>query len=255
MSKDAYEQFLAEVLQGVPDESRAAIEGALKDTQIAPKIRERVLARSDYSRQSDALRAEREAFQREVSEARTKIQGWEKWYGETSQQQAQLQERLNAYQSQFGDLEDGTVKPQGISQEVFDKRLADEFDRRDRDAIAFADLLTELKLDHRDKFKEKLDTRALVQYATEHNLPLQAAYREFVAPKDEELRAADLEAKIKAAKEEGKREALSEHKLPVASGFGDVHTLDRVASVGKNANERIANATRHWNEQGNHSLY
>lgn len=254
-NKDPYEQFLAEVLSAVPEENRAAIEGTLKNEQLAPRIRERVLARSDYSRQSDTLRQERLAFEAQVAEAKNKISGWENWYAQTSAEQTRLQAENAAYKAQFGDVDGEPVKqPTGITEEAFNNRLTSELDRRDRDAIAFADVLTELKLDHRDRFKEKLNTAELVEFATKNGLPLQAAYREYVSPKEEELREADLSAKLKAAKEEGAREALSQHRLPTASGFSEVHTLDRVADVGKTSSDRVRNAVDNWNKS-NHSLY
>lgn len=256
MAKDAYEQFLAEVLQGVPDDQKAAIEGTLKNEQLAPKIRERVLARSDYSRNMDSLKAEKERFSAEVAEARTKIAGWQNWYGQTSQEFETVRRQNEAYKSQFGELDgDGERRPVGITQEQIDQRLRQEFDKRDASAIAFADVLTEIKLEHRDNFKEKLDTNALVKYATERGLPLDTAYREFVAPRMEERREAEVAERIAAAKAEGRKEALSEHKLPTIASYGDVHILDRAPKVGKTQSDRVAAATAHWNEQGNHSLF
>lgn len=254
---DTYEAFLAEVLAEVPADRRGAVEGALKDEKLAPKIRERVLARSDYSRNMDRLKQEREQFQREVTEARGRISGWQNWYEQTSKQAAELQRQNEAYKSQFGELEGGerVVTKPGVTQEEIDARLRREFDQRDSSAIAFADALTEIKLDHRETFKEKLDTQALIRFATEKGLPIDTAYREFVAPRMEEKRQKEVDDKIAAAREEGRRQALSEHKLPGLSSHGEIHTLDRVEKVGKTAGDRVRAATEHWNEQGNHSYF
>lgn len=68
---------------------------------------------------------------------------------------------------------------------------------------------------HAAKFNEELDVDALEEIATKKGLPLEAAYNEYIAPREDERRNKDLEARIKAARDEGAREALSRHKLPV----------------------------------------
>lgn len=63
---------------------------------------------------------------------------------------------------------------------------------------------------------EPLDVEALERLAIENNLPsLEMAYEQFVRPREDEKRQKDLEEKIKAAREEGAREAMSRQKLPV----------------------------------------
>jgi hypothetical protein len=70
---------------------------------------------------------------------------------------------------------------------------------------------------HVMKFKEPLDTRALDKFCEGKQFPsLEAAYNEYVRPRVEEQQKTQLEAQLKQAREEGAKDALSRHNLPVA---------------------------------------
>ena len=129
------------------------------------------------------------------------------------------------------------------------EQLDQELRKRDELAIRFADVLTDLKMEHKDRFKERLDTQSLTQYAMQRGLPIDAAYRELVAPQVEKQREAELEDRIKRAREEGEREALSRHNLPmVADPTRPVHVLDARDTAKTDARSRVTAAVADWNQ-------
>lgn len=246
MAKDAYDAFLAECVAKVPEGKRAQVEEMLKDSEIAPAIRDRVLARSEFSRSMDQLRSERSEFEKTVAEANRNIEGWKDWYGNASTEFASTQERLRAYEETYGVLEGG-AKPRFVTEEAVTKRLSDELANRDRLAIQFADMLTDLKLEHRQKYNERLNTEELIEFATKRGQRLTDAYRDFTADKAREIDDKAMEEKLKKAREEGAREYATQHKLPVAPVSMEPHPLDRSREVPKDSRDRVSAAVAAWN--------
>jgi hypothetical protein len=249
---DAYEQFLADLIAAVPDDKRAMVEETLKSDTVGAKLREGVLARADYSRQSDTLRTEREAFQAEVAEARQNITGWQQWYTGATQDYASLQERVTAYEEAFGALDgkEPVHRDQNyLTKQEYEAALA----QRDALAIQFADTLTDLKFDHKDKFGERLDTTKLIAFARERGLPIDSAYREFIADRVEERRQKDTDERIQKAKEEGAREYATTHRLPFSTGPSEAHPLDNAQKVPGDSRERVRAAVAAWNSAPTHS--
>lgn len=226
-SKDTiYSEFLAELKAINP-----AIEEIVKDEKVSAKLRESVLARADYSQSMDDLKVQQDTFAAEVAAARDKIAGWQKWYGDTSKQFADVQKQLEVYKEEYGELDDASkrqvAREAGFTKDEFEKRLNEEINKRDVAALKFVDDLTDLKIEHRQKFNEKLDTAAVYEIAGKQQLPLNLAYKEYIADKEADLRKKDYDAAIAAAKAEGAREALSHHKLPQVNNNPDyVHVLD-----------------------------
>jgi hypothetical protein len=102
------------------------------------------------------------------------------------------------------------------------------------------DILSDLKYDHRDSFKERLDTDALIKFATEKGLPLETAYKEWVAPRVAERESESRKQDIKDAEERGAREALSKHRLPTApiSSGPSIFSIPKDTPVVSNEFER-----------------
>lgn len=238
----AFNEFLADLKAINP-----GIEEALKDERVSTKLREGVLARADYSSNMDTLRAEREAFAAEVQEARQKITGWQNWYGEASTEVANIQTKLQQYESTYGPIEDAADRKQaartlGISKEELNSTLEERMNQRDIAALKFADDLTDIKIDFKDRFKEKLDTTAVFELAGKHGTDLKTAYNYHIAERVEEQRNKDVDERIKQAREEAVREYASQHNLPVVPTNSDVvHVLD-AKDVPATSRDRIAAA-------------
>lgn len=244
-----YAEFLAELKALNP-----AIEEVLKDEKVSSKLRDGVLARADYSASMDDLKAQREQFATEVQAAREKIAGWQDWYGKTTQQFSATQEELAKYKEEFGDLTEGQQKKvaaqMGMTPEQVTQALNQELQVREQAYLKFADDLTDLKIEHREKFKEKLDTEAVFKIAGEKQLPLDVAYSVYIADRVEELRQADVKEQIAKAKEEGAREYATKHNLPLVPNNPDVvHVLD-VQQPGKTQKDRVSAALADFMSRG-----
>ena len=235
-----FNEFLADLKSVNPQ-----IEEILKDEKVSAKLKEGVLARAEFSSQMDALSTERRQFESEVAEARQKIERWQDWYGKTSQEVATIQDELKRYRDEYGELtHEGrrAAKAQGLTAEEFDKKLQDEINKRDLANLKFADDLTDIKIDYRERFKEKLDTGAVFKIAGEKNLPLDAAYNIFIADKVEEQRKVAYAEEIKRNREEAVAEYAAKHNLPVIdSNPAHVHVLD-MKDVPTDSSSRVSAA-------------
>lgn len=241
--KDAiFKEYLAEL-----EAINPAIKDILADEKVSTKLREGVLARADYSSSMDTLRAERESFAAEVAEARTRIDGWQKWYGEASKQVATTQEQLEAYKEAYGDLDAGEkrriAQNAGYTKEEFEKRLQDEINKRDVANLKFADDLTDVKIDFMSRFKEPLDTEEVFKIAGERGVDLKTAYNQHIAERVEDQRNKEFEARIKQEREDAVKEYASKHNLPVLDNRSDVvpHVLDS-KDAPKTSHDRVAAA-------------
>ncbi len=255
VTKDTYDSFLQSVISKVPEAERGVVEQAFSHNAVAAELRDAVLARADYSRSQDSLTAAQSAFEAEVTEARQNIADWQDWYAKQVEVVAETESQLKEYRETYGDLEP-TMNDDRGKRATHGHQAADSIDldtlqstlaTRDQLAIKFADMLTDLKLDHQRDFNEKLDSTALMEYATKKGLPLDLAYRELVQPKVEEKRAIDLTKRIDEAREEGRRAALTEHKLPISPPHREMHVLERQGEVKKTSAERVAAAVARFN--------
>lgn len=225
-SDAAYEAFLADLKAINPQ-----IEEIIKDEKVSSKLRDGVLARSEFSSQMDTLRQERDQMNDYLEKEKQKILGWQKWYGEVTQSVSSMQEKLERYAEEYGDLDDAgqrrEAKKHGMTVEEFNEALGKELQKRESAYLKFMDDLSDLKIEHRERFKEKLDTDAVYKIAGEKNLPLGVAYDVFIADRVKEQNAKDVEEKIAAARKEGYQEALSKHNLPVLDSKSEMtHVLD-----------------------------
>lgn len=236
-----YKEYLAELVAIKPE-----LKDLLEDEKVSAKLKDGVLARADYSSSMDELKASRLQMEQYLAQEKQKIEGWQKWYGETSQTFATTAEELQRYKDEFGDLspegQRREARKMGMTPEEVQKTLAEEIGKRETAFLKFADDLTDIKIEHRERFKERLDTDAVYGIAAKEGLSLQNAYKMHIADRVEELQKKDLAEQLRAAREEGAKEALSKHNIPVMSNDSAVtHVLD-VQDAPKTSHDRIAAA-------------
>lgn len=239
-SEEAYQDFLADL-----EKINPRIKEVMDDATNA-KLKESVLARSEFSRQSDALAAREKEIEGYLSAETQKIEGWQKWYGDVTKEVATVQTELKSYKEAYGEL-DSTSRRQeaekhGMTTADFEKALNDRFQSHDVASIKFADDLTDLKIEHRDRFKEKLDTQAVFKIAGERNLPLSIAYNEYIGDRVIKLNEQQVEARIEQAKKDAVAEYATKHNLPVLDSSRDfVHAADATPAM-TDPNARISAA-------------
>lgn len=231
-----FKEYLAEL-----ESLNPALKDILADEKVSAKLKDGVLARSEFSSQMDALKAERESFATEVAEARQKIQGWQNWYGEASQQLATALEENSKYKSEYGEL--GTThKPTGLTREELEKYYQEESRKRDTANLLFADTLTDIKIDYKERFREKLPTDQVYKIATERGCDLQTAYNHFIHDRVEEQRNKEVEDRIAQAKKDAVAEYETQHNIPHVSSQSSVsHVLD-IKDAPRSQRDRVAAA-------------
>lgn len=243
----AYDSFLADLKAINP-----AVEELLKDDKVSAKLRESVLARADYSANMDELRTQRETFATEVEQARERIKGWQTWYGDVTQQVATINDKVKQYEDAYGPIETAGDKRRaaqaiGVSKEDMESLVESRMNQRDIAALKFADDLTDIKIDFKDRFKDRLDTEQVFKLAGERGVDLKTAYSVFINDRVEEQRTKDVDERIKQARVEAVTEYASKHNLPVAPSNSDmVHTLD-ARDVPATSRDRIAAAVANVN--------
>lgn len=151
------------------------------------------------------------------------------WWDKTKPALDQQTERLNAYEKKFGPLEgDGNGngngnRGEGLTRAEIDKILKEHSDR----GMAFTANVSKqvgfILQDYNAKFPGKvLDLEAVEKKALDSGMTIRAAYEAIIAPDLEAKSKADHDAELKKAREDGAKEALSKHNLPIDSAPAEV---------------------------------
>jgi hypothetical protein len=219
MAVDA-KQYIEQLAQsaGLSDEEKQGLLKAVSNEKFAKGLQEGVELRSDYSRNMDALKADKEK--------------WTGFYGNLLKWKADEEARI-AQLLEGGEPDGGKDSPV-LTVEAM-QNLKTEFDNRlkqtEQNFIAITQQVGEITSDYITRFHEKPDLEAIKKLAIDKQIPLVQAYQEHIAPRVQDLQSKDFEAKLKAAREEGAKDALSKHRLPLDSQPREYHMLlDRDAS-------------------------
>ena len=207
-------QYIEQLAQsaGLSDEEKAGLLKAASNEKVAKTLGDDILRQSDYSRNMDALRADR--------------QKWEAWYADSLQWRASEEARIAALAN--GGNPNPNPAPT-FDQEAYKKMLLDEVGKKSQaQEQQFIGLLkTGLSLvgRHMAEFREPLDVDALAKVAVEKGQTLDTAYNDLVAPRRAEAQKAKFDADLKAAREAGAREFASTHKIPIDTAPREHHPL------------------------------
>lgn len=224
--------------------TEAGIDDATAGTVLThftnPKVADKVngvlkIAQDDYNAQLGRVKA-----------AEDRVKQYNDWYGTASKQHSDAMTELATLKAAGNG---GYQEPQQIDTSKFiskDDLAKFAMDQSARTAGVIK-TVGRLASRHAAKFQEELDVDALEKIATEKGLPLETAYNELIAPREEAKRNADFEAKIKAAREEGGREALSRHKLPVDAAPESASFITRYTKGGETKAASDAELLDTWN--------
>lgn len=194
---------------GLDEASTAGVLKALENEQFANGVADGVMRQDEYSRNMDGLRSKGEEL--------------DKWYNETAlpAYRTNLEgiERLRKYETTYGELD--VASPANTNSSVSADDIMKQVDERlrARDA-AFVSLqkdLSDITFDYYQRFGQKLDLNEVEALAQKTGLPARLAYKEYIDPKVKEQEKTAFETKLKEAREEGYRDAVSKHHLPVDS--------------------------------------
>lgn len=231
-------QYIEQLAQtaGLSEEEKANVLKVVANDKFSKALGDDILRQSDYSRSMDALRGDR--------------QKWEKWYADSLQWRADEEARLAALVPNGDPYRQPVVNPAlaTFDPEAYKKQLLAEVSKaneaRDGQVINLLKDAVGISSRHIHEFHEPLDTEALAKTAVERNMTLRQAYDEMVAPRRAEAQKAKYAADLKAAREEGARDFASTHKIPIDTAPREYHPLldkpsqgvvtDYVANSGRN---------------------
>jgi len=217
--------YLQELLAGLPPEEAEATKKALTKDEVRDRLADTVLHQKDYRRQTAELRKKEEELAKKNQEVTAFyerqlaiVQENQKFVDDLQKRAAAAEAAAQAYKGQFGDLE-GVNVPKPPQEPQKDYLTRDEvqkiLEKVQLDGLDVMSKMSSLAGRHYAEFKEPLDTKALSKSAMDQHVDLESAYDRMVAERREEVRAAQVAEQVKAAREEGRREALSNMKYPV----------------------------------------
>ena len=222
--KEYYEGLLKKA--GASDEKRQAILTALDDENVAKAFNEDMIAprlrQDDYSRNMDALKTDREK--------------WSKFYQDTITWKANEQERiaqLETLAQQNGHDPNGNGNVNGGNQTVLttealtalDKKYDERMKSQEQNFLSLLEGVGDITSDYVVRFKEKPDLGAIKKIAIDKGMSLKQAYDDYIAPRVQAMQTADFDARLKQAREEGAKDALSKQGLPGITAARDFHPL------------------------------
>jgi len=250
MAIDLKQYFTSLAQEGqLDDATRDAILKAVENEKFSKKLGDELMTRSDYSRAHDDLKKQLTAFE-EQKEA------WKKWAGEVDavvkQREAeavQARAQLNAYKETFGDLSGGTggngsgdgkaAAAAAFDPNQFQAALNQQFQALQTRLLGTVVDTAKVQGDYFQTFGKPMtpaEVDELAKTAASQNRPIMDVYRDYVAPKIAEKNTVEWEAKLKQAREDGAKDALSKHQIPVdASPKGPSPFLSKVQTDQKTA--------------------
>ena len=248
----AQELFKKANLEG-NDKAKALLE-ALGDDDIQKAFRNGFVETPAHHSTLDRLKGE---WEPKVTAAEAKVKQYDEWYSGQAKpaydQIANERAILQRYQQTYGPIDSVADVRQaaaqtGMTMDEVKQLMAQTVEQQNRAYVGLTKDVAWATMDYQSRFKgDLLDLDAVEAHALKTGVPFRQAYKDVIAPKMEELRNTEFEAKLKSAREEGARDALSKHKLPVESGPREPHPIfDRKApeagvdELGQERNSRNA---------------
>lgn len=222
--KERGQAYLKDLLSRVPEEKRASVVETLEaNEEVLTFLGEGVLRQSDYSRAMDAAREEKEKasklYEDNINWRAEQKAAADQLIRDNATLSANLKKALAAKATLDldDDDDDGTGSRnhrtpgvEYLSKEDFDKALAERVAQVETQGLSVMSALTKLSTKHIHEFGEPLDTDELLAHATKNKMRLDEAYRDLTRDQAEEKAQKAIDAKIEAAREEGRQKAIEE---------------------------------------------
>lgn len=187
--------------------------------KFAEALGQSVARQSEFSRQMDELATK----QRDVDAVAARQK---EWWETTKPAVDQAVTRAAEYEKRFGKL-DGTERRTesitGLTKEEVEKMLKEQAETGMRFTANVSKQLGYVLQDFASKFPGKaLDLEAIEQEALKSGKTIRQAYEDHIRPDLEVKAKADHDAELKKAREDGAREVMSKHNIPVDSAPSEV---------------------------------
>lgn len=215
MAADA-KTFLTELAQqaGLDPTVRDTVLKALENPTFVKGIQDGVTRQSDYSRSMDEIRTQAALLEKNRTE-------WKQYHDNNVNYVKELETKAGVDPSKrvaVAGPTDGTVT---LTRKELDAALETERNKTTAIGVNITKAAVRVMDDYRSRFGKALDLDALEKLALEKNLPIDAAYKELIAP---EVKAMDEAAQKKAIEDgvkAGVTAELSKRNLPIDSAPAD----------------------------------
>lgn len=241
---DSKEWFESVVPDGtkLTDEQVQAMTTLLAVPGIQKNIGNSVLRQSDYSRQSDELKTQKETAATTLAEAEelkaeatTFVTKQRDRDHNNLKLHDQLVEDLATANKRFSDAGEETitrrVEPEVEKTDVkylTEDDYAKKEQERDAHAISYSNTVVQLSNRFRNDFGKDFDPEPVVDYATKNGLTLKAAYTELYKTEYEEVAEKKVQARIDEAVQEATIDLRSKNDFPeIDAGPQRVSGLDQ----------------------------
>jgi hypothetical protein len=211
MNYEDAKQYFEKLAQdsGLDGDAQSAVLQALENEKFARGVADGFIRHDEYSRGMDKVRSREEELN--------------KWYNDAAMPAYQTNvrgiEKLRQYETLYGDLTNGSSpassSPSTPNREELDRYLEDKFRARDQAYTGLSKTISKITFDYYKRFGEPLDVDEVEKIALSRGMDPMSAYKEYISPKLEAQQKTEVDAKLKAARDEGYRDALTKHRLPV----------------------------------------
>lgn len=212
--------------EGLSDEDRNRLKGALTSDKVAKKAGEFVVPRAQY--QSD-LDRERSARSSAETQWGAEKQRYNDWYVEQKQ-------KVDAFFAENGGnphnatpvagnpnvmrTEDGTYVPKAEIDKL-KQEIEQRFDGQGRAFLGVLNETVSLTDDYRRRFNDSIPLEEIQKIALEEGMPLRAAYDRFIQPKVQAQQEEEWKKKLELAREEGRVEGATRAFNPASPALTD----------------------------------
>ena len=236
----AYLEGLAQEF-GLNDDEKAALLKVTEKEAVAKRLVDDHKRQSDYSRAMDEVRSK-------TLELEGRSKEWTDWYNNavTNDQarERELQD-LRTRTGTNGTTTTGTTVTSGLTEAQVQKMLQEQGSR----LVSVTKQAMKIASRHAAEFHEALDVDAVEKIAIANNMTVEDAYNRWIAPRLEERAKADVDARIKAAHDDGLKEGMSKASVPDETTRGHHVFFDRQTEakpVGDRA--RLSSFVESWQE-------
>lgn len=225
------------------EEAKAHFQKLAQDAGLSKEQTETVLQAMENEKFRTGVSAgykRHEDYSREMDQMRTEKQRLRDWYEKEElpkyQSYQQGLDKLAKYREVYGDIDEdqGLNIPQangngnrrsaaGMTKEEVDRYIEDKLRLRDGAYVGLTKTAMKISADYMKRFNDLLDVDAVEKIALDKGLPLDQAYKEFIAPKEQAAMEARHKEEIEKAKAEAVRDYQSRMHLPVDTKPRDAH--------------------------------
>lgn len=186
---------------GFDDAATTAILNGAANSKFASSIDDLLKTKDDYSAQAGRIRA-----------AEQQLVEYKQWYGQASP-------LYEAAMLELQELKANATTPvdtsKFLTREQFQRELQQSVESMGKGTADVVKTVGRISARHASKYSEEPDFDAIEKIAVDKKLPIEAAYSEWIRPREEERQKTDFAKQLEKAKEDAVKEYASRHQMPV----------------------------------------